>query len=171
MRRVVLVFVGGFCGTLARYLLSAPLLLLAGRVTPPSWHGGPVPYDVLTINLTGSLALGLLYGLFEHGARISPALRLTLGTGFLGAYTTFSSYVYGGSQLLARGEMTAGLFYLLASMACGVALARGGYLAARLVVRQMRERQPRGDYAPAYHSKHDPGYDEIDPEGEREPVH
>src|SRR5579863_6577161 len=100
MRRVVLVFAGGFCGTLARYLLSAPLLALARLWLP---GGASFPYDILTINVTGALALGLLFGLVERGSRVSPDVRLTVGTGFLGAYTTFSSFVVGGDILLRGG--------------------------------------------------------------------
>lgn len=130
MRRVILVFAGGFCGTLARYLLSAPLLALAQRILP---GGASFPYDILAINLTGALALGLLYGLVERGAAISPDVRLTLGTGFLGAYTTFSSFVVGGDKLVASGNPNAGTLYLLGSIVLGVGAAHAGYLLAGLL--------------------------------------
>lgn len=134
MRKVAFVIAGGFCGTLARYLLSAPLQALASGLLPsgllPGAPGG-FPYDILAVNLSGAIAMGLLYGLVEHGAAIPPEARLALGTGFLGAYTTFSSLVYGGDQLLARGAVVAGTLYLVGSVVLGTACARAGYLIAR----------------------------------------
>jgi len=142
MRRVALIFAGGFCGTLARYALSAPLLALAGPLLPAARLG--FPYDVLLINLTGALALGLLYGLVEHGANVAPDVRLTLGTGFLGAYTTFSSLAYGGDRLAASGQPVAAALYLAGSIALGVLCANAGYAAAaRLAARTSRVRPRR----------------------------
>lgn len=135
MRKIVLVFVGGFSGTLARYLLAAPLLALARSALP---GGQGLPYDILVINLTGALALGLLYGLVERGAAISPDVRLTLGTGFLGAYTTFSSFVVGGDTLIAEGSAATGMAYLLGSIVLGVAAAHGGYLLSGMVSQRHR---------------------------------
>jgi CrcB protein len=149
MRKLALVLVGGFGGTLARYLLSAPLLAAGARL-PGAATG--VPYDILAINLSGALALGLLYGLFERGAAIPPDARLALGTGFLGAYTTFSSLVVGGDRLLAVGQVVPGVLYIGGSMALGVLSVRLGHLLAgslvmrrrlglRLAVRARRMRQ------------------------------
>ena len=137
MRRLALVFAGGFCGTLARYLLSAPLLALFAALLPRFGHGA-MPYDILAINLTGALALGLLYGLFERGVALPPDLRLVVGTGFLGAYTTFSSFVYGGDKLLLGGALLPGMLYLLGSVALGVAAAHCGHLLAGAVAERRR---------------------------------
>ncbi|MEO7002210.1 MAG: CrcB family protein [Ktedonobacterales bacterium] len=136
MRKFALVFAGGFCGALVRYLLAAPLLALASRVWPAAPQG--FPFDILFINATGALALGLLYGLFERGAAISAQARLALGTGFLGAYTTFSTYIYGADTLLTRGVVLAGLFYLFGSLALGVACARLGYVGAGAILARRR---------------------------------
>lgn len=139
MRRVGLVFAGGFCGTLARYFLAAPLLALGHLVF--SGAGGGFPFDIFCINISGALALGLLYGLFERGARISPEVRLAVGTGFLGAYTTFSTFAYGGQSLLTTGATITGATYLVGSVALGVACARIGYRLAGPIV--MRHRHIR----------------------------
>lgn len=128
MRRIALVFAGGFSGTLARYFLSAPLLALAGLFVPGA-HAS-FPYDILAINLSGACALGVLYGLVERGFAISPDLRLTLGTGFLGAYTTFSSLAVGGDMLYADGRLWTALVYYVGSVALGVLSARIGYILA-----------------------------------------
>lgn len=136
MRKVALVLAGGFCGTLARCLISAPLLALAAPILPGSRTG--FPYDILLINLSGALAIGLLYGLAEHIRSIAPDVRLALGTGFLGAYTTFSSLAYGGDQLLASGAYLQGLVYLGGSIVLGIALARAGHLLAGRVATPAR---------------------------------
>lgn len=133
IRKLLLVLAGGFCGAVTRYLLAQPLLTLASAL--PGAHAG-FPYDTLLINLTGAFVIGLLFGAFEQGAPISPDLRLALGTGFLGAYTTFSSFVVGAASELQHGQALTALLYLCGAMAGGVALAIAGFtLAGRLVER------------------------------------
>lgn len=145
MRKAILVLAGGFCGTLARYLLGAPLLALADRALPGA-RGG-FPFDILTINLAGAFAIGLLYGLSDRGAIASPAVRLALGTGFLGAFTTFSTLAYGGDQLLLAGVWLSGALYLGGSLLLGFALARAGYGLAGALTRQPARVVVRGDGA------------------------
>ena len=159
LRRLALVLVGGFCGTLARYYLAAPLLALAALVLPGG-HSG-FPFDIFAINLSGAFALGLLYGLAEHGVRVSPDTRLALGTGFLGAYTTFSTFTVGGDTLLLGGAWLTGTLYLAGSVALGVFCAHLGHVVAGAVVahrrltRRMRVRARRAwrtAFAPRYAS-------------------
>jgi CrcB protein len=133
IRKIILVLAGGFCGAVTRYLLAKPLLALAGAL--PGAHAG-FPYDTLLINLTGAFLIGLLFGAFEHGAPISPDFRLALGTGFLGAYTTFSSFVVVAASELRHGQTLTALVYLCGAMAGGVLLAFVGFtLAGRFVER------------------------------------
>lgn len=136
MRRIALVFAGGFCGTLARYFLSAPLLLVAASSLPGA--RASFPFDILAINLSGAFALGLLYGLVERGGRVSQDVRLFLGTGFLGAYTTFSSLAYGGDRLVASGAGALAVAYWVGSIALGIATARLGVSSAGLLIVQRR---------------------------------
>ncbi len=140
-RKLALVCAGGFCGTLARYILGAPLLALARALL--LGHGQSFPWDTLAINVTGALALGLLYGIFERGALLPPGVRLTFGTGFLGAYTTFSTFVYGGDTLVASGHALAGGAYLAGSLALGVGGAYTGYILGGLVVLAERRHRRR----------------------------
>lgn len=160
MRNVLLVFAGGFCGTLARYLL--------GLAIHPSLvaNGLPLPLDILGINLTGALALGLLLGLVEAGAAIAPDARLALGTGFLGAYTTFSTFMYGGARLLSGSAPGWGIAYLIASMVLGVACARGGFLLAGWLTVRRRARWTARPYAgPAHVQREEPvrGHAQAEP--------
>ena len=122
-----LTLAGGFCGALTRYLLGAPLLALAAALPLAN---SAFPYDTLAINLSGALALGALFGLVEHGAPVAPDVRLAIGTGFLGAYTTFSSFMVGTVSLVSRGHPFAALLYVAGSMVGGVVLAHAGVLLA-----------------------------------------
>jgi CrcB protein len=134
-RKLLLVLAGGFCGAVIRYLLAQPLLALAAAL--PGAHTG-FPYDTLLINLSGAFVIGLLFGAFEHGAPIAPDVRLTLGTGFLGAYTTFSSFMVGAATLLRHGQFPAALLYLVGAMAGGVTLAFAGFTLAGVIIERRR---------------------------------
>ncbi len=134
MRNIALVFAGGFCGTLARALLSAPINSLALTLFPHA--SAQFPWDIFAINLSGALALGLLYGLCERGSAIPHDVRLTVGPGFLGAFTTFSSYIVGGDILARTGLPGLAAFYLIASMVMGVACAWVGYNAAGTLIQR-----------------------------------
>lgn len=128
MRNIAFVFAGGFCGTLARAMLSAPIKSLAAALFP---HASPqFPWDIFTINLTGALAIGLLYGFWERGFAIPDDIRHAAGPGFLGAFTTFSSYIVGGEMLARTGLPALAAFYLVASIVVGVGSAWAGYNAA-----------------------------------------
>lgn len=134
-RKLLLVLVGGFCGAIVRYVLAKPLLMLASSL-PESRSG--FPYDILLINLSGAFAIGLLFGAFEYGASLSPDVRLMLGTGFLGAYTTFSSYMVGAAMLIRHGQPLAALLYVCGAMVAGVGLAAAGFLLAGALTTQWR---------------------------------
>lgn len=132
LRNIALVFAGGFCGTLARALLATPIKSLALALFP---HASPqFPWDIFIINLWGALALGLLYGLFERGMTIPHDFRLVAGPGFLGAFTTFSSYIVGADVLARTGLPEIATFYLIASMALGIGSAWAGYNAAGALI-------------------------------------
>ncbi len=131
IRKLLLVLAGGFCGAVIRFLLAQPLLALTTAL--PDAHAG-FPYDTLLINLSGAFVIGLLFGAFEHGAPISPDMRLMLGTGFLGAYTTYSTFMVGAATLLRHGQSFPALLYLCGAMAAGVALAFAGSTLAGFVV-------------------------------------
>ena len=143
IRKLLLVFAGGFCGATLRYVLSGPLLQLAAAM--PDAHAG-FPYDILLINLSGAFAIGLLFGAFEHGAPLSPDVRVALGTGFLGAYTTFSSYMVGAATLLRHGQTVPALVYLCGALALGAGLAWAGFrLTATVFERQRAWRLSESD--------------------------
>jgi CrcB protein len=110
-RRILAVFCGGFCGTLARYFLSTAI---------QDWFGKGWPYDILLINLTGALLLALLTALADAALLIGPTRRLLLTTGFMGAYTTFSSLALGDILLFNKGQLLPALLYLALSLIGGI---------------------------------------------------
>ena len=111
MDKYVIIGLGGFLGACARYWLSG---WAAQR-----WGAG-FPYGTLLINLTGSFLLGLFLAATTERLLVDPRWRLFLAIGFLGAYTTFSTYTYESAQLLLAGNWWPGLGNLLASNLLGL---------------------------------------------------
>ncbi len=88
------------------------------------------PWGTLLVNLSGSLALGLLVGAALDGG-VSDGARTVLGTGFLGSYTTFSTYAYEVVKRAEDGHRRAAVAYAFASVVAGslaawVGLVLGG---------------------------------------------
>lgn len=117
----IIVFVGGGTGSLCRYLMSMGIAAL--------W-GGSFPLGTFLINILGCFCIGFLGGLSER-TTIDPNLRLLLQTGFLGGFTTFSSFGLETFQLLHRGEGWTAASYLVASNLIGVVLVIGGFLLSK----------------------------------------
>jgi CrcB protein len=119
---VLVVILGGIPGALARYWLG-------GVVPAPG--GWPLP--TLVINLSGAFALGIL---LEALARRGPdrgglrVLRLLLGTGFMGAFTTYSTFAVDADRLFAAGRIAEALGYLAATVLGGAAASALGIWAA-----------------------------------------
>ena len=85
--------------------------------------GSSFPYGTLLINLTGSFLLGLIISMALENFMIDPHLRLLLMIGFLGSYTTFSTFAYESVTLISQGQWGAGLFNLLGSSLLGALFA------------------------------------------------
>jgi len=128
LRRCILaVLCGGFLGTLARYFLS---------MTIQGWLGKSWPFDILAINLIGALLLALVSTLADATFLIGPTRRLFINTGFMGAYTTFSSLALGDVLLLNKGQIIPALLYLALSLLGGLgAVLLGDWLGTMLIER------------------------------------
>ena len=85
--------------------------------------GSGFPFGTLLINLTGSFLLGLIVSMSMENFIIDPRLRLLLTIGFLGSYTTFSTYAYESIALISQGQWGMGLFNLLGSSLLGALFA------------------------------------------------
>ncbi len=125
LQRFLIVGMGGFLGANARYLIG---VWVQQRV------GSDFPWGTFLINITGSLLLGFLFSLF---ARIAPAdnLRLFLPIGFVGAYTTFSTFENDTFNLLNSREWARLLFYTSGSVLLGFFSFYIGYICGGLLRR------------------------------------
>lgn len=129
---VALVFAGGAAGTVVRNLLSLVI---------PLWGGMPVAGFV--VNVTGAFLLGWLLSALshrgpDHGARRS--VRLLLGTGFLGGYTTYSAFAVDVDGLIASGDIAAAMLYGLATVVVGAAASVAGIALGAAGARPRAER-------------------------------
>ena len=134
LRWVPLIMLGGALGTAARASLEAWL--------PPSPTG--LPWVTLGINLLGSCMLGLLLGALSGAAPdrgLRRAVRLTLGTGILGGFTTYSTFMVETAERLRSGHAVLALAYLVGSVvACLGAAALGISMASRVRHAHQRRR-------------------------------
>ena len=126
MRSFALVAVGGAAGTLTRHGIAEALD--ADRL---------FPLATFLVNVTGSFALGALLAALLVRDHSAPAnrLRLLLGTGFLGGYTTYSALAVETDTLLRGDHVVLGLTYAAGSVAAGLLAAYAGVAAARAVLR------------------------------------
>jgi len=94
--------------------------------------GAHFPLGTLIINVSGSFLLALITILALEGA-VPPELRLIIGTGFVGAFTTFSTFELESHGLLSSGEWTQAAIYIFGNLLCGfIAVILGGMLALKL---------------------------------------
>jgi CrcB protein len=95
--------------------------------------GTVFPYGTMIINLTGSFMLGLFMTLATERFLMDPRWRLIVALGFLGGYTTFSSYTYESMSLLLNGEIWLGLLDLFGSSIFGGLAVAAGILLGRII--------------------------------------
>ncbi len=131
---------GGRAESLLPYLaisagaaLGANLRSLLGLWVAARWVGA-LPLGTLLINLTGSFVIGCFLGALGRRFREPPFVRLFFATGFLGAYTTFSSFSAETVALLEGGRVAVAALYVALSIVGGYGAAwTGGWLARRIV--------------------------------------
>ncbi|MBW4632600.1 MAG: fluoride efflux transporter CrcB [Iphinoe sp. HA4291-MV1] len=124
IRAPIAVSLGAIPGALSRYYLS---------ILSSWWFGVGFPFGTFMINLTGSLVMGFFVTFTLERSMTSPDLRLLVAVGFLGSYTTFSTYSLETLTLLRTGNYGLSLLYWMGSAALGVACVElGSFLAKRL---------------------------------------
>jgi CrcB protein len=111
MRTVVGVGIAGALGALSRYGLGA---FVADR------YPGAFPLGTFLINVTGSFLLGFLFVLLTERAGLSPAWRISVTVGFLGAYTTFSTFTLETFRLIEDGALGTAALNVIGSLAVGL---------------------------------------------------
>ncbi|HNX58998.1 MAG TPA: fluoride efflux transporter CrcB [Spirochaetota bacterium] len=122
------VLAGSAAGGLSRYLLSRGISVVSS---------GVFPVGTMVINLTGCFIIGFLSGVIEYKV-VPPNLRLFLQTGFLGGYTTFSTFGLETFSLMKSGEMSLALVNVVVSAVIGVALVFAGYMVSQVILRTVR---------------------------------
>ena len=126
MGRILLVCLGGFLGTGARYGLNG---LISHR------FGETFPYGTLTINVFGSFAIGVIYVVTGPDSRllVSADVRQFLMIGILGGFTTFSSFSLQTLTLLHEGELVAAFANVGLSVAAGLLAVWAGEAMAKAI--------------------------------------
>jgi fluoride exporter len=107
---VLWVGLGGFLGANARYLLGG---WIASRL------GVGFPYGTYVINVSGSFILGFFLAFAQDRAWVAPSARLMFAVGFVGAYTTFSTFEYESIRLLQDEQLLLAAVYLIGSIVSG----------------------------------------------------
>ena len=110
MKNILLVFLGGGLGSSLRYLISKYLNQLENSVA----------FGTFTVNIVGSLLIGIIMGLALKNDTPSSTLALLVATGFCGGFTTFSAFALENYQFLKTGDITNFIVYTLGSVALGI---------------------------------------------------
>ena len=124
--RLLLLSLAGAAGTLARYGVYEFCTKLVSRT------GWQLPIATLTVNILGSFLFGLIWAMWDQ-QRLSTSTRIILLSGFMGAFTTFSSFAFDTGDLIARHNYPGAAANILANNILGIAAFFVGlWLAAKL---------------------------------------
>ena len=118
IKNLLLVGIGGFIGSTLRYLIA---IGIEKRLQ------GSFPIATFTVNIIGSLFLGLLIGYFAKGS-LSDSYRLLLAVGVCGSFTTFSTFAMENINLINKGELLVTFSYICLSLILGLAAALAGQI-------------------------------------------
>ena len=121
----IAIAIGGSLGAVSRYWVST---------TTYRWLGLEFPYGTLMVNLSGSLVMGFLSVLLIHRFNISEQLRIGLLAGFLGSFTTFSTFAIDTLQLAANDALFKAIAYILLSVLLCVLGAWAGLVTAKQMI-------------------------------------
>ncbi len=123
MKAILLVFLGGGLGSALRFLISR--LLNKSELF--------IPIGTFTVNIAGSLLLGLILGLSLKSEVLSNNTLLFLATGFCGGFTTFSTFAFENQAFLRAGDYTNFALYTFGSVIAGFAAVFIGLYLSKLV--------------------------------------
>lgn len=124
MGKLLLIGLAGFIGTLSRYWLSG---VVARR------YGETFPMGTLVVNLVGCFMVGLLFYLLQERFLVNQTVRTVILIGFLGGFTTFSSFGLQTFTLLQDGEFGLAALNILGANLIGLVLVWAGYTLARIL--------------------------------------
>ncbi len=123
MKHFLLVFLGGGFGSALRYII--------GKYLNDVENG--IPYGTFTVNVLGSLLIGLILGLAMKSTAITQNQLLLLASGFCGGFTTFSTFAYENHLFLKSGDFTSFALYTIASFVLGFLAVFFGMYLARII--------------------------------------
>lgn len=122
MEQLVYIALFGALGCLSRYFLSGWAYQLFGR---------GFPYGTLAVNVIGAFLIGLVMEFSIRSALIPPILRIALTIGFLGGFTTFSTFSFETFRLLEEGAFVIAFFNVMVSVVSCLACTWVGIVVAR----------------------------------------
>lgn len=123
MQNALAVGVGGFLGSIARYLVGVLILRL--------FDAPEFPFATFVVNIVGCLLIGLLGTLAKNTELLSPPMQLFLIVGFLGGFTTYSAFGYQTLTLMREGNLLFGFFNVAAHIVFGFGAVWLGSLLAK----------------------------------------
>jgi CrcB protein len=124
MLQILAIAGGGALGAVARFGVSTGVY---------RWLGRDFPWGTLAVNGLGSFAMGLLFVLLLERALLAPELRSAVLIGFLGSFTTFSTFSLETLTLVEQGEAVRALLNVVGSVLLCVGACWAGIIAARLL--------------------------------------
>lgn len=124
MQKLLFIALGGAIGTVSRYGLAGVVQRLAG---------GSFPLGTWVVNMLGTFLFGLVFGLLETRLPLNAEARMVLLTGFMGAFTTYSTFMYESHSLLRLGQWGSVLLYLVGQIVLGLLLMHTGLHLARKI--------------------------------------
>ncbi len=124
MKQLLFIGLGGFIGSILRYLVSKLNL---------SVHFLSIPVGTLSVNIIGSLVIGFIAGIAMKSEIISPDVRLFLMVGVCGGFTTFSSFSLENMMLLQNGQYFTALIYTLSSVIFSIMAVYLGYIISNIL--------------------------------------
>ena len=124
MQKYLLIAAGGALGSMARYWVGSTI---ANRM------GTRFPYGTFVINITACLIIGFSLTLLAKRAELNPALRFLIPVGFIGAYSTFSTYEWETLSTIRTGAFLIALLYAISSLILGLIAVWGGSVIAEII--------------------------------------
>lgn len=128
MLRFFVIGLGGAIGSVIRYIIGG---------LDYKYSSGVFPISTLVVNVTGSLAIGFLWGLFDRFT-ISPNTRIFIFIGILGGYTTFSTFSFETFNLMRDGEYRIAIFNVLFSIVLSIVAVFAGYFTSKTILNLYR---------------------------------